>query len=186
MQSPNSCPPGLAKHPSGAGIADYLAELLRLSPQNLRGVDISMSARLSPLIATAQDTYSVPSDQDLVIYSISGWYRSSDLSTEAIINAIFTSFSPSELQIARMQNCSVQLENKDRNLPVWDKAAGPLSAITPPCGTPLVFPVQAPLLVPRSHTLRATFTLNSVAAAVAGNPADYGLSIGGILIPTRN
>lgn len=181
----NACPPGLKSPASGAGIADYLAELLRLSPAQLRGVGIDLRARLSTGTTQASDTYNVPADQDLVVFGISGYYRSTLLATEPALNAVFTQFSPAELQVARLSNCIVGLENKDRNLPVFDARSVYLSSITPPMGAKLQFPVQAPLLVPRTHTLRATFALQDTTAAVVGNAADYGLLLEGILIPTR-
>lgn len=180
-----ACPPGMKAPASGAGIADYLTELLRLSPAQLRGVGIDLRARLSTAALQGTDTYNVPADQDLVIFGISGYYRSSLLATEPVLNVAFTQFSPAELQVARASNCIVGLENKDRNLPVFDARAIVLAAITPPMGAKLQFPVQAPLLVPRTHTLRASFALQDTTAAVVGNPADYGLLLEGILIPTR-
>ncbi len=179
-----NCPPGLPQSPSGAGVADYLRELLRLSPAQLRGVGIDLRVRLGQTTPQATDNYNVPSDQDLVVYGISGYYRSTNLATEPVLNANL-SLSPSDLQVARLSNCIASLENKDRNLAVFDARAVVLGAISSPMGSKLQFPVQAPLLFPATHQLRASFTLQSVAAAIAGNDADYGLLLEGILIPKR-
>lgn len=185
MNAP-ACPPGIHPGHSSAGIADYLRELLKLSPANLRGVAIDLRRRLGAAALTGTDTYQVPSDQELVVYGVSAYWRSSALATEPALNAaIFTQMSPSELQVARLGNCIATLENKDRNLPVFDARGIYLSAITPPLGSKLQFPVQAPLLFPASHTVKATFTLQDTTAAVVGNDADYGLLLEGILIPKR-
>lgn len=182
----NACPPGFKSPASEAGVAAYLAELLRLSPAQLRGVGIDLRKRLGAATLTGNDTYSVPSDQDLVVYGISGYWRSSALATEPALNAaVFTQMSPAEMQLARLSNVIATLENKDRNLPVFDARGVYLSAITPPLGSKLVFPVQAPLLFPATHTVKATFTLQDTTAAVVGNDADYGLILEGILIPKR-
>lgn len=180
-----ACPPGFKSPASEAGVAAYLAELLRLSPAQLRGVGIDLRKRLGATTLSGTDTYSVPSDQDLVVYGITGYYRSSALATEPVLNANFTQFSPAELQLARLSNVIATLENKDRNLPVFDARGVHLSAITPPLGSKLVFPVQAPLLFPATHTVKATFAIQDTTAAVVGNDADYGLILEGILIPKR-
>lgn len=167
--------------PNG-GVAAYLAELLRLSPAQLIGTSILLQKRLGTATSSGTDEYRVPADRDLVVYQIQSVYRSSDLSTEPALNANITSFDVDGLEQARLSNCALSLLNKDRQLKVFDNRDMVMSAIR---RTPLYFPANAPLLVPSTHTLQASFTLQSVAAAIAGNNADYGVTLTGVLIPKR-
>ncbi len=68
---------------------------------------------------------------------------------------------------------------------MFDAGAAPLSAITPPVGVPLQFPLDMPNIVPAGMNLRATFTLQDTTAAVVGNATIYGLLLTGALIPRR-
>jgi len=164
------------------GVAAYLAELLRLSPAQLIGTGILLQKRLGVLTSSGTDEYRVPADRDLVVFQIQSTYRSSDLTTEPVLNANITAFDIDGLEQARLSNCALSLINRDRQLKVFDNRDMVMSAIRK---TPMYFPPMAPLLVPATHSLQASFTLQSVAAAVAGNNADYGVMLTGVLIPKR-
>ncbi len=63
-------PPNYANQPPAPGrIAAYLQEILQLSPAEVRGVALQLSASLSNGTAGIAN-YKVPGDQDLVIWSI--------------------------------------------------------------------------------------------------------------------
>jgi hypothetical protein len=164
------------------GIAAYLTELLQLSPAQLRGVGVLLQKRLGTTVTSGSDEYRVPADQDLVIFQIHSSWRSSNLAGEVAINPVFTSMDYDTLERVRKSNCVVALQNKDRNLAVFDNRAVPLSSLH---DTPMYFPANAPLLVPATHTLKADFSLQDTTAAVVGQNADYGIVLTGILIPKR-
>lgn len=172
--------PGKAM-PNG-GVAAYLAELLRLSPAQLLGTSILLQKRLGTATTSGASEYRVPADRDLVVFQIHSTFRSTDLSTEPALNANITSLDVDGLEQARLSNCIVGLLNKDRQLKVFDNNDMVMSAMRK---TPLYFPANAPLLVPSTHTLQATFTLQSTVAANVGNNADYGVTLTGVLIPKR-
>lgn len=176
------CIPSLPQSKQSGGIAAYLAELLQLSPAQLRGVGILLERRLSGTATSGSDEYRVPADQDLVVFQIHSSWRSSALATEPVLNANITSLTYDGLEKARLGNAVVSLQNKDRNLAIFDNRSIRMSAIR---DTPMYFPANAPLLVPATHTLKADFSLQDTTAAVVGNAADYGLVLTGILIPKR-
>lgn len=178
-----ACIPNIpGKSMPNGGVAAYLAELLRLSPAQLIGTSILLQKRLGAATTSGTDEYRVPADRDLVVYQVQSTFRSTDLSTEPALNAIITSLDVEGLEHARLSNCLLGLLNKDRQLKVFDNRDMVMSAIR---RAPLYFPANAPLLIPSTHTLQATFTLQSAVAANVGNDADYGVTLTGILIPKR-
>jgi hypothetical protein len=183
MKSGSVCAPG--GDPNQGDIARYLGELLKLSPGELRAVGIGLSAVLGTTRTTDRDSYKVPGDADLVIYQVGAYWRSTLIATEPVLNANFTQFGPTDLMVARLQNCLATLTNKDRSLAYFDAGAVPLSSLAPPAGAPQFLPPMAPYLVPSGITLEASFTLQDTTAAVVGNNAEYGLILGGFLIPKR-
>jgi hypothetical protein len=176
------CPPGLAA-PDAGRITSYLAEILKLSPAQVRGVTIGLEASLANTTQTT-DTYKVPGDQDLVVFTIQGYLSFSAINSEPLFDT-YLKLDPSERWFLKSQNCYVDLADIDRSLKVTDARSIPMSAITPPVGQPLVFPVEAPLLFPSNHNVRATFSLIDGTAAVVGNSTKYGLMLTGALIPKR-
>lgn len=172
--------PGKAM-PNG-GVVAYLSELLRLSPAQLIGTSILLQKRLGTGTLSGTDEYRVPADRDLVVFQLQSVYRSSDLSTEPALNVNITAFDVTGLERARLSNCALSLINKDRQLKIFDNRDMVMSAMY---NTPLYFPANAPLLVPSTHTLQASFTLQSAVAANVGNNADYGVTLTGVLIPKR-
>lgn len=180
-QLSNYCPPGSTPQPGR--VIDYLRELLKLSTAELRGVAVGLQSTLSVATTQATDLYRVPADQDLVVFSMHGFHRSTLWNTEPVVAAV--AIDPSERHIVKMTNCLIKLENTDRNLQVFDARDLPLGAFAPPIGAPLYFPVEAPYLAPAGHTLKATFSLQDTTAAVVGNPSVYGIMLTGILIPKR-
>lgn len=169
------------KEASPGGIAAYLRELLQLSPAQVRGVGILLEKRLSTTTTSGSDEYRVPADQDLVVFQIHPSFHSSALATEPALNPN-VSLDYAGLEKARLSNCVVALQNKDRSLAIFDNRSLKLSSLR---DTPLYFPANAPLLVPATHTLKADFSLQDTTPAVVGNPADYGIVLTGCLIPKR-
>lgn len=173
---PNAMPPGK--------ITSYLSEILKLSQADIRGVGIALQATLSST-TPASETYRVPSDQELVILSIQGYLAFSTLNTESTAILSYLNLDPSERWFVKTQNCTVALTNTDRNLPVFDNRDLRLSAISPPVGAPMNFPVEAPLIVPAGHNLRATFTLQDSTSAIVSGATVYGLLLTGALVPKQ-
>lgn len=182
MSGNNNCLPNFPGQKTPGSIVEYLSELLKLSPAQLIGVSIELNKRLSATTLSAAAEYKVPSDRDLVVFGISSTYRSTDIDTEALTNAIFTAFSYQDLKLLRLSNCKVQLLNKDRQLKVFDNNELQLDSLLQ---QKLEFPPMAPLLVPSTHILQAVFTLQDSAVATVGIAADYGIRLDGVLIPTR-
>jgi hypothetical protein len=179
----DACIPDIpGKKMPSAGIADYLGELLRLSPAQLMGTGILLRARLGATLLTAGDEYRVPADRDLVIFQVHAMVRSAALAAEVTPNAIFAGLTYADLRQLKMDNVVVNLLNKDRQLKVFDNRDMNLGALAQ---TPMYFPANAPLLVPSTHTLRADFTVQDATAAIVGQDADYGLVLTGVLIPKR-
>lgn len=170
---------------SQGGVAAYLAELLKLSPAQVRGTVIELMATLGATNLIDTDEYRVPSDQDLVIFQAHAAYRSSALNTEPALNVAITALGVADLALARASNVTVQLRDKDRNLDVFDQRAVNMAGIMPPNGSPIFWPAQAPFLMPSGHTFQATFSAQSAVAAVIGNDADYSVLLTGVLIPKR-
>lgn len=179
MAPSSYCPPGSQPQ----RIASYLAEVLKLSPAELRAVGISLQATLSSA-SPGTDNYRVPSDQDLVVFSIEGYLRMPTLATEPA--SVGNSNVDHDTRVyVKTQNCLVAIENTDRSYKVYDNRDQSLAALTPPYGAPQYFPAEAPLLVPAGHNLRGTFTLQDTTVAVIGNASVYGVLLSGVLIPKQ-
>ncbi len=179
-------PPNFSQQqPPPGRIAAYLQEILQLSPAEVRGVALQLSVTLSNSQA-ATNTYKVPGDQDLVITGIQGFLRFPTLASEPTTGILsYLNPDPSERWFMKSQNCLVSLLNTDRSLEMFEAGATPMSAITPPVGVPLSFPLDMPNIVPAGMNLRATFTLQDTTAAIVGNATIYGLLLSGALIPRR-
>lgn len=175
------CPPNLPA-PGGGRIISYLAEALSVSPADLRGVGIALQASLSST-TPGTDSYRVPADQDLIVLGLQGYVTFPTLQTEPTAILTFLNLDPSERIFVKAQNCLARLENVDRSLGVFDARDIPLASVTPPVGAPMYFPLEMPYVVPATHTLRATFTLQDSTAAIVGNASGYGLLLTGTLIP---
>lgn len=178
----NNCLPNFPGQKNPGGIAEYLVELLQLSPAQLIGVSIQMEKLLGAATLSGSTEYKVPSDRDLVVFGIASTFRSNDLDSEIVTNAIFTAFSYEDMKLIRMANCKVALLNKDRQLKVFDNNDLQLDSLYK---QKLEFPPMAPLLVPATHVLQSTFTLQDSSAAVCGQNAYYGVRLDGVLIPKR-
>lgn len=165
-------------------IASYLQEVLMLSPAEVRGAAIQLSASLANA-TPGTNTYKVPGDQDLVITSVRGFLRFPTLNSEPTSILGYLNIDPSERFLVKAQNCLVSLLNVDRSLEMFEGGATPLASMMPPWGTPLDFPLDMPNIVPAGMNLRATFTLQDTTSAVVGNSTVYGLLLVGALIPRR-
>ncbi|TAL42421.1 MAG: hypothetical protein EPN91_08560 [Salinibacterium sp.] len=188
-QNPYCPAPGEPAPPAGR-IASFLQEALDLSPAIVRGVGVTMSAALTTATTTGSSKYKVPADQELVVFALSGFLKFAALSSEPTAILGWLNLDPSERWFVKSQNCNVGLKNTDRSLDVFDgDGVVPMSAITPPVGTPMYWHPEAPNIFNAGHTLQATFTLGDTTAAVvgtAGNSTTYGLLLTGNLIPNRN
>lgn len=187
MALPLPAPSLLAPVPSpGSGrIKQYLAEILELGPAEIRAVGIGLEANATGTVPGV-DTYKVPSDQDLVILSLQGYLQFQLLNTEPTAILTWLNLDPSERWFVKTQNCEVSLENIDRSLEVFDARSVPLSAISPPVGAPLYFNPELPFIIPAGHSLRGTFTLKDTTTAIVGAATNYGILLGGALIPKRS
>lgn len=174
------CPAPVAGRPQGR-IVSYLREVLGISHAQVRGVGINLEASLASG-TPGTDEYMVPSDQDLVIYSIQGYLRFPTFNSEPTSMLGFLNPDPSERWFVKTQNCLVQLLHKDRSLSVYDNKSIPLSAISPPVGAAMYFPPETPYILPGSHRLAASFGLQDTTAAIVGSATFYGVLLTGALI----
>lgn len=174
------CPSPVAGRPSGR-IVSYMREVLGLSHADVRGVGINLEATLSST-TPGTDEYMVPSDQDLVIFSIQGYLRFPTLNSEPTLMLGFLNPDPSERWFVKTQNCLVQLLHKDRSLNVFDARSLPLSAISPPVGATMYFPPETPYILPGSHRIQASFTLQDSTTAIVGSSTAYGVLLTGALV----
>ena len=179
------CPPGEVSAPAGS-VATFLQEMLSLSPAAVRGVGVTLSAALTNT-SPGTVNYRVPADQELVVFSIQGFLRFATLNSESTAILTWLNLDPSERWFVKTQNCLVALKNVDRSLEVFEgDGSVPLSAITPPVGTPMFFHPVAPCIFNAGHQLRATFTLQDSTSAIVSGSTTYGLLLTGNLIPNRN
>lgn len=179
--TPGFCSPTSAP---GTRIRSYLAELLGISPAELRPVAIPMQATLTSSVTTLADsTYTVAADQDLYLYSVAGYLSPNDLSSEPTAMLTWLNLDPSERFLVKAMNCVVQLENTSRQYKVFDGREATLASLMPPFGLPLQWPVETPLSVPAKHSLKATFTLQDTGSDVVGASTDYGILLSGVLVP---
>lgn len=171
--------------PPAGRVASYIQEVLKLSPAQVRSVGLALQATLSNT-SPVSDTYTVPADQDLVIFSLQGYLQFNSLAAEPTTGILsFLNPDPSERWFMKAQNCNLKLENLDRSLQVFDARDVPLSAISPPVGAPMFIPPEIPFIVPHKHRLRATFTLQDSTTAIVGSATKYGVLLTGALIPFR-
>lgn len=182
--TPGFCTPTSAP---GTRVRAYLAELLQISPAELRPVAIPMQVALLSGTTTLSDTnYVVAADQDLYLYSIAGYLSPNDLSAEPTAMLTWLNLEPSERYLVKAMNCAVQMENVTRNYKVFDGREAMLSSLMPPFGMPLQWPVETPFCAPAKHVLKATFTLQDTASDVVGASTDYGILLSGVLVPHAN
>lgn len=174
----------ITPHPGApaGGIVAYLSELLKLSPAQLIATTVLLQKRLTAAAPSGSDEYRIPADRDFVVFQIHSVWKPTLLATEAVLNAVMAPPHFEDYAWTRLSNCLVGLQNKDRNLKIFDARDVPLGMMYK---TPLYFPANAPLLVPSTHTLKADFTLQDTTAAIAGVASDYGIALTGVLIPKR-
>ncbi len=183
MANDLTCPAGTP--PMQQRIRGYLREILGLSIAQVRGgVGVRLQASLSNTTPST-DTYKVPADQDFVVYSIQGYLRFPTLNSEPTAMLSYLNPDPSERWFVKAQNCLVQVVDSDRSSigGVFDNGEIPLGAITPPSGIPMTWPLEAPMLFPSGHNVKATFTLQDSTTAIVGSATVYGLLMVGALIP---
>ena len=180
------CPPPGSPAPPAGRIASFLQEALDLSPAVVRGVGVTLSAALTTTTTQASVKYRVPSDQELIVFSVHGFLKFAAISAEPTAILGWLNLDPSERWFVKTQNCNVGVKNFDRSLEMFDgDGAVPMSAITPPVGSPMFFHPEAPCIFNAGHTIQATFTLGDTTAAVVGGSTTYGVILTGNLIPNR-
>ena len=178
-----NCPPGTS--PMQQRIRGYLREVLGLSLAQVRGgVGVRLQASLSNT-TPGTDTYKVPADQNLVVFSMQGYVRFTALNTEPTVMLGSLNPDPSERMLVKAMNCLVQVVDSDRTAigGVFDNGETTLGRLMPPLGVPMTWPLEAPQLWESGHTLKATFTLQDSTTAIVGNATIYGVLLVGALVP---
>lgn len=166
-------------------VRGFLAEMRGLSPKDLQAIVVTLQMTLGSATSSASQDYKVPGDSDLVILSIHGYLRFTALDSEDTTVLSFLNLDPTERWLVKSQNCVVGLSNVDRNHKFIDNNDITLSALMPPMGYPIVFPPEAPGIVPKAEILRASFALQDTDTDVVSGNTVYGLAITGVLVPRR-
>lgn len=162
----------------------FLREMQDLTPDDLQAIVVTLQASLSGT-SPGTDTYKVPADMDLIILQMHGGLRIPAINSEPQVNLGYLNLVPSERWILKSQNCTVRVENLDRHHVFTDQNDVTLASIMPPVGYPIVFPPEAPGIIPANENMRATFTLQDSTAATVGGATFYQLIVSGVLVPRK-
>lgn len=163
-------------------IKEYLAALRGLTPADLRSVFVTLQAALTST-TPGTDDYKVPAGWDFSIFRVHGFLSFNALNTEPTSILSWLNLDVINRYLIKLSNCTARLENKDKNDLFSENRDVFLSAITPPYGSPIDLPPDAPIVVPAGQIIRATFTLQDSTTNIVGNSSDYGLVLTGVLTP---
>lgn len=187
VRTPYQLNPEVLAQEQPGRIRTYLDELRRLQPNELQAIIINMEALLSSSVLTLADTYKAPGNMDLFIFQVQGYIRFPALNAEPTTFLGFLNLTPTERFLVKAQNCAVNLQNRDRKHRYIDSgqtgAGTTVATLMPPAGYPIVYPPEAPLMLPKNEILEATFALQDSTAAVVGGATRYGLTLTGVLVP---
>ncbi len=135
------------------------------------------------------ESFRVAQNEDFLVQSVRGWVINNDLPTDpggaALTNPLTTTLTPSEVLLAKANNCRVTLQNKDTKVPYTENESIPLSSIMPEVGgMPLVFsPDAVPgFLVPHNTTIQALFALQSANLLFNTASTQYGVTLSGLYL----
>ena len=156
-----------------------------------RPAAISFSVALvGPGSANAgNESFRVAQNEDFLVQSVRGWVINNNLPADpggaALANPLTTTLTPSEVLLAKANNCRVTLQNKDTKVPYTENESIPLSSIMPEVGgMPLVFgPDAVPgFLVPHNTTIQALFALQSTNLLFNTASTQYGVTLSGLYL----
>lgn len=131
--------------------------------------------------------FRVAQNEDFFVQSIRGFVINNSLPTEigggAFTNPLTTTMVPSEILLAKANNCRVTLQNKDTKVPVTENESFPLSSITPEVGG-LIMAFQPDIvpgfIIPHNTTVQALFALQSANAFFNTVSTQYGVILTGL------
>ena len=157
-----------------------------------RPAAITIAATLVPgagVIASGQNDFRVAQNEDFLVKSVRGFVISNALQLDpgggAFANALTTTMVPSEILLAKANNCRVTLLNKDSKVPITENESLPLSSITPEVGGEvMVFgPDGVPgYIIPHNTTIQAQFALQSVNLFFNTASTTYGITLSGLYV----
>lgn len=171
-----------------SAVEHYVAAWQKLIPQDLQWVLLKLQAALSTSTTSDDDEYTIPGDYDFIGLQVAGSLRLTALASEPVgVNGPLGQFTTvTERMLIKAQNCVVGITTKDRKYNVTENEDPTLADfISPPFGfggPKLILP-EAPMIIPSSWVLKATFTLQDTASATVGASTVYGVVIAGVLIP---
>lgn len=164
-------------------VKGLLSEYRGLAPDELQAVMIQLQATLGSATTTATNDYKVPGDMDLFVLQMWAFLRFTALDAEDQTILGFLNLTPTERWLVKAQNCTVRVENVDNKNRFTENNDPNLSSMMPPMGYPVVWLPEAPMVVPKGHTVRGTFTLQDTDSDIVSGNTVYGVSLVGVLVP---
>ncbi len=180
----------------GEGISGFYREAKRYvrSFDEQRGLRyrpaaITLSAAITGagVAVSGNDDFRVAQNEDFLCYGIQGFVVNnalqSDIGGAAFTNPLSTTLTPSQVIVAKANNCLLTLQNKDTKVPITENESFPLSSICPEAnGSPLRFgPDSVPgFIIPHNMTIQALFALQSANAFFNTASTTYGVILSGL------
>lgn len=160
-----------------------LVELQNLNFTDLQAVSITFEKALSTSKLTDYDEFKIPSEEDFIGTRLQAYMRFPTLNTEPTLILGWQNPPFPERLAIKGQNCTFQLQTRDKSRAHIDNHDGTLLSILPPWGEPMQWTLEAPFKAFSNVVLRATFTLQDSTAAIVGNETIYGIRFDGFYIP---
>jgi hypothetical protein len=176
-------------------LRDLLKFVVEFNPDEARIVLVAMKATLGVVgvgaVLTDNDVYRVPESHKLAILGIRGHLASllvaSEVAPAGLVNGVNYAVTMDAVQRAKAMNCRVKLSNLDTSLLVTDSTDDTisLSSILVEAGGKEIDLRETPHIIRGGQSLRMDVTLISNAATAAGQNAEYGILMTGLLVRTK-
>lgn len=171
-------------------LSEYIRELIRLSPEDYRGVAIPLISTLSSSTTSNTQTYRVPATHNLVIKEIVGHlalvgYSSEVLDASAGANGYGNFSTNANVQgraLMHAMNTRIALSNSDRSQNLFENNSMNLSTFTPFLGGRALEFGEVPHIIPAGETVSMTASLILTTAAVVGGSTESGCVLIGHLV----
>jgi len=171
-------------------LRDLLKFVVEFNPDEARIVLVAMKATLGVVgvgaVLTDNDVYRVPESHKLAILGIRGHLASLLVASEVALAGL-ANVDLESTQRAKAMNCRVKLSNLDTSLLVTDSTDDTisLSSILVEAGGKEIDLRETPHIIRGGQSLRMDVTLISNAATAAGQNAEYGILMTGLLVRTK-
>lgn len=180
--SPLNPPDGRVFQP----IRSMVYELQKLSPEDYRCVAITIKVSLTTNALSGSLSYRVPATFNLAIERIVPHLQIADFSAETSslgnIGQSTDTLSFENRVNVKLMNCNINMQNSDRNQPLFDNGPINLYALA---RNPIDW-TSKPHIVPASELLSGDATLVDTDSAVVGGSTSYGIVLLGTLVRVKN